>query len=146
MSSTVPCRFRIFWASARTACSTDSPSCRFGLASARPIAFSRLLAAALRYVAFRASRGVLMARQKNSSACATEALRKKASLTTPPSAGYPRRSLQVPGPDGDQHREQGRDEGRGKDLSEEEVHAAPFGRSARLSSSLMARSSASISA
>src|SRR4051794_19749042 len=34
----------------------------------------------------------------------------------------------------------------GKDLSEEEGHAAPFGRSARLSSSLMARSSASISA
>ena len=66
MSSTVPCRFRIFWASARMACSIDSPSCRFGLASARPIAFSRLLAAALRYVDFRASRGVLMARQKNS--------------------------------------------------------------------------------
>src|SRR3954452_8013846 len=127
MSSTVPCRFRIFWASARTACSTGSPSCRCGLASARPIAFSRLLAAALRYVAFRASRGVLMARQKNSSACATESLAKNSSLMTPPSAGSPRRSLQVSGPGGDQHHEQGRDEGRGEDLSDEEVHAAPFG-------------------
>src|SRR5215204_1285992 len=66
-----------------------------------------------------------------------------------PSTGGPLRSSQVSAETGKDEPDRGRD-GSGDDdqirLWRGEVHAAPFGRSARLSSSLIARSSASISA